>query len=470
MSPSWPIYRNIWRNAVLGERKGWLRGWTILALIVTLLAVIFVLAIGATKRSESLLLCVIPLAVLATFYWMRYVTGAVRQNSPANAHLVPGLNRNVRRTTVLTFLLTLAPMALLASASDDSVLVFVALAVIVTALGMGRGGRAAGSAIYLLMIVGSNFVQRRTGLIAWLSTPPVLAVLSLMAVALAWNALQSVFPAGGERHWKLLKGQAEQRNSTDLHKTMLLKRASGGRFRLYALLLRRDLRPAAKPEHLLLHALGPHNHRYDFVLPLAITALLAAAAWLAAAWYGVTGEQVANGRDLVACFAVPLILLQGLTFERLVVSMDNTSGEQALVRLAPRAPRANRLGRSLARQLLQICLTEWLVCAFAMLALALLFGAGREALVVLATLVSASVGMTGWALRDYSGKQPGSAFKVIAQVVVMAIGGIAVFLARDNLAAWSALLVLLLGGAFAIVYDRWKTMVGAPVQFPARRF
>ncbi|MES2017788.1 MAG: hypothetical protein V4484_14955 [Pseudomonadota bacterium] len=298
-----------------------------------------------------------------------------------------------------------------------------------------------------------------------LSTPPVLACMALLAAALAWDALTTVFPAAGERHWKLLSAQARQQFSCDMHQTMRLNRAGGARSWRYALLLRGDLRPAAKPDHLLLHALGPYNHRYDFLLPLLITLALAGAAWMGMPWAAV---QFTTVHGLIFSFGAPLILLQGLTFERLVVSMDNTRGEQALVRLAPRAPQADRLVRSLARQLLQICLTEWLVCALTVLALAWLFGAANKELMALMALICASFAMTGWALRDYSRKRAGLRLKVIVQMLLVAAGAIAMLQLRANPVAWSALLVLMLAAGCAIVHDRWQAMLRGPLQYPAR--
>jgi hypothetical protein len=333
---------------------------------------------------------------------------------------------------------------------------------------MGRGGRSVGIAIYILMIVAFLFTGDSPGVRAWLSKPAVLAGLSLLSAALAWDALRTVFPAGGERHWKILSAQVRQQVSGDMRKTMKVKRAGGGRGRLYAFLLARDLQPGGHPEHLLLHALGPGNHRFDVVLPL-LGALLAALA----VKLGVTGSAPrANHMALqfFSCFAVPLILLQCFTFHRLVVSIDNTHGEQALVRLAPRAPRADRLGRSLARQLLGICLTEWLACGLGALAIMALFGGGARYMTLAASAMCASLAACGWALRDYSGKQPGALVEVIVQSVLVGAGVVALFLVRENLPMWTALALLMVGCAWAIGSERWKRMVSAPVQFPAGRF
>jgi hypothetical protein len=467
MSPALTVSGAIWHNAVLGERKTWAIGWAVVALALSVLGTMFAFVYAASPMAR-MVAWTLPLAALALFHWLRYVPGAVRQNSPANACLVPGLHKSVRRTTVLAWCLTMAPMALLASAFERPWLGFVVFCVAVTAIGTARGGRAMGNLIALLVIVAQAVVIGNAAMVTWLSSAPVLATLLLLCAAMAWDGLRSVFPAGGEQHWKLLAGQAKQRASSDLHLTMRLKRAGGGPARLYGFLLRRDLRPQASPRHLLLHALGPYNHRYDLVVPLVVALLLAVATRLLLDALGIGYGTVPA--FLIQSFALPLVLLQGLSFERMVVSINNTRVEQALVRLAPRAPQADRLGRALARQLLAICLSEWLATGGALLAMLLLFGAGRQHLVVVATVMSVSLATTGWALRDYTLDQSGAfGGEAIVQTLLLGAGGVALFLVRDNLPLWGALLLLMLGSAAAVVHGRWRTMVDAPVPFPAGR-
>lgn len=467
MSPSWSVCGAVWRNAVLGERRNWAIGWTAVSLTLSALGAMLAFAF-ATSPMARMMAWTLPLAALALFYWLRYIPGAVRQNSPANARLVPGLHRSVRRTTVLAWCLTMAPMALLACAFERPLLGMVVFCVAVTAIGMARGGRKIGTLIYLLVIVAQAVVIGSDPMLAWLSSAPVLAVLMLMCLAMAWDGLRTIFPAGGERHWKMLSAQARQRASADLHQSMRLKRAGGRSARLYALLLRHDLRPDASPRHLLLHALGPGNHRYDLVLPLAVALLLALAVRLALAVLDVDYGAVPS--EIIRAFAVPLVLGQGLLFERMVVSMNNTRVEQALVRLAPRAPQADRLGRILARQLLAMCLAEWLASGLALVAMLALFGAGWQHMLIVAGAMSVSLGAAGWALRDYTLDQSaGFGGEAIVQTLLLGGGGVALFLVRDNLPLWSALLLLMVSSAVAVIHGRWTTMVEAPVPFPAGR-
>lgn len=471
MNPAWQVHASIWRHAVLGERRLAVVVWSAAALALCALAGL-VTAVQQQYAPQlapysRLAICTLPLAALAIFLWMRYVSGAVRQNSPANAQLVPGLCRAVRRTTIVAWCLTLLPMALLASAVQYSALAFLALSAMVTMLGVARGGRSIGTVMYIFLLMASLQISYTPGLKVWMSQSPVLLVVGLLSMALAVGALRSVFPHGGDRHWKLLTAQDKLRLSTDLEGTLLHRRSSGHRRLLYAVLLKNDLHPGARPEHLLLHALGPGNHRFDFVFPLVTAAGLALGLKLVLASYVPAAGEIPM--EIIYSFTAPLLLLQGLTFQRLVVSMNTTRGEQSLVRLAPRAPNAGRLARSVARQMLAICVTEWLVCAAAVLGLLLLFGGGAKGLMLLGATMCTSLAMTGWALRDYSGKQPGRLAMVIVQTVAMSAGCIALMLLLGRPLAWGVLFALMLVASVAIVRGRWNTMVNAPPPFPAGR-
>lgn len=470
MNPDWQVHMGIWRHAVYGGQRPMVMGWTYIALAVFLFFGIIALFVDASMPADSKffrLVAVAP-AALGMFYWMLYVSGAVRQNTPANARLVPGLCASVRRTAIGAWFLTLLPMALLAASWDYPLPAFAALSLMVTALGMNRGGRPIGMIVYILLTLTAIVGHNETALMTWLSQAPVVAVSGLLSVAFAWNALHNIFPAGGERHWKMLPEQDKQRASGDLHRTMQVDRSSGRRAWVYPILLKHDLRPGAAPRHLLLHALGPANHRFDFVLPLLVVAAVALMVRLGMPVFGMTNFQVPLG--VVYSVAAPLLLLQGFVFHRMVVSMESTRGEQALVRLAPRTPQAEHLSRTLARQLLTICLVEWLVAGIAVLGLMLLFGAGRKELVLMASVMCTSLALSGWALRDYSGKGSAALMTVILQTLTMGGGFVALLVLRDQPLAWSALLVLVLAASVAIVHGRWKTMVEAPAPFPAGRF
>ena len=470
MNPGWQVYMGIWRHAVFANRRQVVMAWTYIALaFFALSAMIMMFAKLSVPGDRSVFRVVgIAPAALGMFYWMRYVSGAVGQNTPANARLVPGLCASVRRTTIGAWFLTLLPMALLAASFEYPLPAFIGLSVMVTALGMSRGGRPFGTVVYILLTLIAAIGSDQTSLKTWLSSAPVAGVLGLLSVAFAWNALHSIFPAGGERHWKMLPEQDKQRASTDLHLAMQVARSSGRRAWVYPTLLKHDLRPGAAPRHLLLHALGPANHRLDFVMPLLVVTAVALLVRLVMPVLGLTDFQVPLG--VIYSLAAPMLLMQGFVFHRMIVSMDSTRGEQALVRLAPRAPQTGRLGRSLARQILTICLVEWLVAGIAVLCLMLLFGAGRKELVLMASVMCTNLALTGWALRDYSGKGSAALMTVILQTLTMGGGFVALMLSSSEPLAWSALLVLMLAASIAIVHGRWKTMVEAPVPFPARRF
>jgi hypothetical protein len=462
------VYYSVWRHAVLGGGMVSVRLWSWMAVLATCAGIPLAIYFwNYGEHKATFLSCTLPLAGLALFLWMRFVSGAVRQNTPANAQLVPGLHRTIRRVTMITWGLMLVVAAVIAAAFEYPMLMFVALAAVVTSQGLARGGRSVGSVIYLVLVIAIANVAKHDDLLTALSTPTMLTALIVLNVILAREGLRTVFPAGGEGHWRLLKNQVNNGGGMDAQQVTARKNR-GWRARLYGTLLQRDLGAGAHPEHLLLHALGPNNHRLDFVAPLAALASCALVVKLAVTGVDAGMNQFAVG--IISAFSFPMILLQPLTLNRMVVSMNTTRGEQSLVRLAPRAPRSDRLGRSLAYQLLAISMGEWLVCSLGLLALLALFGASVHDMQIPFSAMCVSLAASGWVVRDYSGQRPTVLGEVVVQSVLVGAGGIALVLVRDDLPLWTGLAALLLGCAFAIVSGRWKTMVNAPVQFPAGRF
>jgi hypothetical protein len=469
MNSFWSRERAVWYHAVLGERTSWIMGWTALAGVLAFFFLLLSPYAGMKTPMETLALSWLPIGALILFFWMRFVPGAVRQNTPAIAHLVPGLHRHVRRAVVLTWCATMLLLSPCIAGLDHHALAGLWMAVSITGISMAIGARSIGNVVYILMTIAIAVLNKRTAALDFLSTPPMLALLTAGALALAWYALVSTFPAGGERHWRLLAAQAKLGSADDLHQAIRRKRVSGARFRLYARWLARDLRPGVRPERRMMHALGPYNHRFDVVLPVVTIVVAAIVARLGFLFLDLPARQLTVALEIIMSMSVPLMMLHGLNFHRFVASIDSTSGEQALVRLAPGIPQGRQLNVSLARQLLRIAVGEWLACAITIIGLLLLFGGGARQLVLIATMMPATLATTAWALRDYARRDDTGMAGLMLQVPVMVGATLALFLLREQPFAWTVLLVLAAGAAGLIVRSRWRTLVGAAVAFPARR-
>jgi hypothetical protein len=469
MTPSRQVHAGIWRCAVYGERRAAVLVYSVIALAMTGL---FFAMMGTLASDRPLTYRIAftatPMAMLAMFYWLRYVTGAVRQNSPANAHLVPSLCSSVRRTTVAAWCLTLLPLAATVSYFAYPALALVAASMVVTLLGMARGGRTAGTVLYIVLVLGALQLSGEPKALAWLAQTPVVAALAVVSAGLAAYALRAIFPNAGDRHWRLLNAQSRQRISTDMTATWEHNRRSPKRRWLYAKLLKHDLRSGAAPEPLLLHALGPQNHRFDFIVPLAAAGVLSVLLKVFLSSYEPAPGQLPA--ILIGTLLPALLLMQAVSFHRFVASMAGTRGEQALVRLAPRAPHANRFGRTLAAQFLTICLIELAIGLAFLMAMAFLFGGVETGAALLASLFCAGVAMAGWPLRDYAGRRPDSILVLIVQASAIGAGCVGLVLLTGRPGEWGLLFVATLAGALAILRGRWEKMANAPAPFPAARF
>lgn len=471
MSPEWRVHSSVWRTALYKDRTGML-GWVVILLLASVVGVLVggfnLVSINRGITLASVLAGIsIPVNALMGLWWMCYVPGAVRQNSPENAQLVPRLHAAVRQTTVLAWFLSLVPLAMLASVVSNPVLAFISLSLFLTSAVLAAGGRVAGMFFNCVVSFAISAVAKSSLVVMLLSQPAVLAAGVLVSFAYGWWALQAVFPAGGDKHFGLLIKQARGQAGTNLADLQRLKHRSGARHRLYALMLRYDL-ARGRRDDLLLHALGPHNHRFDLVLP-ALAVLAAAVAAKMATW--LHALPVDKDVVLIATIAGSLcILAQGLFCARFAASIRSTSGEQSLVRLSPAAPGASQLGATLARLILGLCLREWALCVAVMVAAVLLLDGGPAQLRVLATCAVVSLAMAGWALRDYSGALAQARVEEFVQSALVGGGGIALFLSRDNLPMWYLLLGLLFACACVIVCGRLQRMAGAPSPFPSGRF
>lgn len=472
MNQAWRLYSSIWRTAVHKDGTG-LRSWIVILLLASVLGVLLGVSrfAGAFNHGiplPSVLTAIsIPVNALMALWWMRYVPGAVRQNSPENARLVPGLHAAVRRTTVVAWCLSMVPLAMLASGFPNPSFVFLIASLFLTSATLSAGGRPVGMFVYAGVIFAMAAGGKSMFVATLLSQPSVLAAGVLVSFAYGWWALHAVFPAGGDKHFGLLKKQARRQAGSDLAAVQRVQHRSGARNRLYAWMLHYDLGRGSR-EDLLLHALGPYNHRFDLALPAL--AVLAAAGLMKLA---NSLHVFAIDRDvlLIATIMGSLcILAQGLFCERFVASMKNTAGEQSLVRLAPSAPGAPQLGATLARLMLVLCLREWAMCIAVMTAAVLLLGGGASELRVLAGFGVVSLAMAGWALRDYSGKLAQAHVEEFVQAALVGAGGVALFLVREDLPTWCLLLGLLFACACVIVSGRWQRMAGAPSPFPSGRF
>ncbi len=259
----------------------------------------------------------------------------------------------------------------------------------------------------------------------------------------------------------------------DLYNVFAMRLSFGRRHLLPGLKLDYDLRHGAKPAQMLLHALGPHVHRVDILIPTVAAACVIGLVGLLHLFQA--GPSPLVGISLAWAIIAILLPLHCFRLYRIVSGIDASTAEQTLVRLAPRAPRATEIGSVLARELLMISVCEWLailivvVLGTAFLTKGIDWHMARTITLLNASLVIASFVINGWTLRNYSGTERASFGGWLLQGTI-AMGGLFAmvsFIGRPWI--WTALAVfIMLIGALAIAC-RWRTMTKAPAPFPTAR-
>lgn len=463
--------RRIWAAAVAGDADQLSPAMRRMSIAASVLAVPVGAGIGVFMLKDVLMGILAgagyPLAFIALVFWTVFMSGAATQNHPANAWLVPRLNRQIRETTVLAWLLTMAPLAAIAATRPDGALFLLLASVGVTAFGMFRAGLEPAIypalAIFMVFTMGVDLKPYAH----WLQMPALLAAGCLGSLAFAAYGLAASFPRGGERHWSMLEKQADAMVLDTMENIGRLLRSGSARRPLYGYLLKRDTSVGSLRRHLLLHVLGPGSSRTLMLLPLIVLVLLAPLLKPGLVAAGVApAEMLRIAVTIIAGATLTLVL----SWFRFVLSMANTQGEQAVARLAPGMPGTHQLNRELGRQILRVCLGEWLLLTVLAFSLVALWGGADKTFMATAAFMSAVPVMAGVALRDYARRKLhtyGTQALAFAWVLLLALISLAFV---DNLPAWTAMLLLIQVSAIAIVAARWRMMVAAPVAFPATRF
>ena len=384
-----------------------------------------------------------PLCCLALYAWSRFLPGAARQIGALHSGMVPRLNRRVRLTVLLAWVVTMLPFLAMAYVVQDRLLFVAGCVVAVTAFGLYQLGRNA----FLVCALAAYLVLKYVDSELFMAASPYRAVVmsALLAASLAFAAyaLISAFPRVGRPDGK-----------TDVARLASVQ----------AVLSRRH--GQALGRHMLLHALGPVKTWGAFMLPF-VAALLA----IVAARYAMTSFEVPfdlSGRMLAMAGAgIATAMVYG--WSRYRSAMWRTPVEQSLVRLTPGAPPASQFNRILATQLLQASLREWVMYAAFGTAVIALWSAKPAAYLMTAGLMVTTFTCVGMALGDYASRLAFSSLMVElggASAVIFFLISLA-FL--DDPVTWACLTLVNLGASLLVLRARWKAMLAAPVVFPAGR-
>lgn len=411
---------------------------------------------------------------VVVFGWMMYfVPGAIKLNTPAHAQLVPRMRRRLLQLALLAWAGAVGLSTLLALGTPvRAQFVFLGVGLWLIAFGLARSGHPAGKVVHF--VVPASIILNKAIPPEWLALlagGPGFAVATLLLLALGAYTLETMFPQGGERHYRLYAAQqlvGEQTSAEEHFRNPKPLRIATW---LYQAVLRRDLarRDAGA---LLMHLPGPAVHWTQRLLPMVLAVAIAAGAMAVARRVvrADTLDVIAGGAWIAISWT---LVTQLFDHERRLVRLSVTRGEQSLVRLAPALPgSASAFNRYLARRLLLAGLGEWAILSGAVLCMVALAGAPSAIVWMQACICCLTLPLLAAPLRDHAHVAGGAGWQMFV--------GLLASLALCFLAAASLRGVLgtpLLPGAalasvalaVAALAWRWRRLAGAPHAFPVGR-
>lgn len=462
-------YRLLWRAAVTHASPRLSRVFTWGGLALGLLLG-FVEYKDGLQASIAWAWCLGSVFLLMDWAW-RFMPGAVKLASPANAQLVPRMRR---RLVELSWLLCCLGVAGIASApyTDASQLGtwLFWVVVLVAGSGLGAAGHRAGSTTAMMAALCVVLVDRLPAGLTALLSHPLAVVLALPVYAgILYLAVRAMFPQGGERHWDMLARRkrwtaAATGNRDPLTERLAAAYTKGG----YATTLRRDS-ARRDARGLVLHALGPAHHLKETLLSLGLIAAVVFALGVYTTWRVDAGIAP----DLGWLFACMLLVVPLLFCARLGRLSADLAAEQALVRLAPAMPAsAAGFNRHLGRALLLQALAAWGLGAAGAVLLAALGGAGPASLLRTASLACLILPVVAVPLRDHARRTHGAAAAtatlLLVSLVESLILGMAVN-ATTNIPVLPVAALASIGFTVYVVARGLCTMRDAPCAFPAGR-
>jgi hypothetical protein len=450
--------------------------WVLLGVIV---AICGGMAFMMHSVKGGFLAAAIFAATLAMVWVWMLLKSVVSQNTPANARLVPGMNRVLRQILVGMWLLcafgtaayamTLGKPAVLGFALGLPLFIIVSLALRYT------WARFVLVPMFYAPVVFPGFAPTVRALLIQNEQPWWPITFLLLTLIVGKFALARLLPQAGDAHWTwhqcLQKKLAAQRNMTLAAKDFDSMGARLGAKLAwnYNSALAQDCRARADGQKLLTYALGPQLH---WTMALSVP-LLFLAMWLcisAALHLGVGVADFMQGA--VQGIIWGLLLSIGGSDAGFVAAIRATRAEQALLRMAPAAPQGMQLNQALARAILTRFTITWTATGVVAVIMMTLAPHGMGKLYMVFALFSAFVWPMAFQLRDYA-RLPGMWMSLLPMTAISIIIFMAVWqldrLVGADPAIWLAFDVACLVVTAAVVRWRWKVMMRLPVAFPVGR-
>lgn len=420
---------------------------------------------GGHLMPRDTLLVSLPWLFLGMLYWLDLVSGAVRQDTPANARLAPRLRMRAMQLVgscwlVFVLLITLA----LGSAFGNPALWAAAAAGWLLGSAMVRIGFQSGIAFmslpFLLMLLPHEAIPTVR---SFAGTAAGITACALWIGLVVWFGARTLFPRGDRHFDQRVVVEKGVRQSQGNHTASM-------RSSLYATDLARVSHTRTSAGELVLHALGPGAH---WSVSARMFVVLAAVLVAGRVLIEVMAADTRTLAPFVGGFIImPLLLSFAAIPQRIVGRASASQGEQTLLRLAPVVPRMDQYNRALASALLRRALGEWAIVTAALVAVTGAVDAHPSIWLLQFAACCLAMPLMTMVLRDYARAPALSMAYMYLAALYLVLSAGAAYYAMLRLTIVPVAVVSFILGVGATAYlaaSRRRAMVGAPVAFPAGR-
>jgi len=467
MTPRLAQYGRLWRAALaqMHPRVHHVLLWSTPILALTLAA----LAWGAYDATTAVRWGVSAASAIVLLAWtFCYLPGAFKLNTPANAQLAPGMRARLLELSMAVWAFGIAGLALGNAGATANVALTVTW-FLVASLGMGLAAIGSGIGAWVLLLIWPlmglpTFIPEAVR--ANMAHPAFLPLLAALLALPGLATMRAIFPQAGDRHWKLQEKRTVWRDKN------AFKPRNGNGMLLHWQAY--SLRRAGKRRDLgamLLHGSGPG-------LPLGVTALGIGGMGL----FGLVlvGIMRLGGYPGAAELALamgwmwsllPLFLFQ--LYTNLLANLTEMPAGQPLLRLAPAMPAtAPSFNRLLASTVLRSSLAAWGMATATALLCCVVTGAGKDELLLVASLCGLALPVLALPLRDHARRPRWN--PVLQWLTTLALAGACLLAAMPvgrllDLPVFPTAAGLAIALTAFLVSRRYRSMLRAPFAFPAGR-
>lgn len=409
-----------------------------------------------------------PLTLLYVCLWMTMIGGVIRQNTPANAQLVPRLRkRSIQMTLIIVFLATAVTSLFLSYVFDRYGWCFLFLGFYVIGVAFGQGRSIGWLSNFMFWVYPAIARRQSTEVSTLMWSDTALLIGALVLVALIYYFIRITFPAGGDRSWNV-QSRVQKQNQTNKEPMAINANSSSFALLPYDTSFRRDC--AKHSANLILYVLGPSAHWTASLRPMA---LVSAAVVIVKAYLLISPHPDVSGFLAADGWAFGLMLLMfSIPYSASRIAVTTT--EQSLFRLTPHAPSSQLFNRRLGAGLLRTYAQGWLLLTATMVIVSVLTGASTEKYVIELSICSVLLLFACLQLRDYSkevmlNKGYGRHWQLLAFLLLLPTFMMAVTHVSVPLSIWITITALSIVVSSVLIARRWRSMMAAPIAFPAGR-